>query len=137
MSGKSGLQTAALKVALDPRLRKTRRFAAEARRRLTFRPHLIEVFLQLARQSEKWQVKPGERALLRRIARHVLAFMEEHLTREPVTPTLELTCRPPKVCRIGETFEVTYEIDANGIINVYAKDLATGKARSIRITGFR
>lgn len=31
--------------------------------------------------------------------------------------------------------EVTFDIDANGILNVTAKDLATGKEQSIRITG--
>jgi molecular chaperone DnaK len=31
--------------------------------------------------------------------------------------------------------EVTFEIDASGILDVSAKDLATGKSRSIRITG--
>lgn len=31
--------------------------------------------------------------------------------------------------------EVTYDIDANGILNVSAKDKATGKSQSIRITG--
>jgi len=31
--------------------------------------------------------------------------------------------------------EVTFDIDANGIINVSAKDLGTGKEQSIRITG--
>jgi molecular chaperone DnaK len=30
--------------------------------------------------------------------------------------------------------EVTFDIDANGIVNVSAKDMATGKAQSIRIT---
>jgi molecular chaperone DnaK len=30
--------------------------------------------------------------------------------------------------------EVTFDIDANGIVNVSAKDLSTGKAQSIRIT---
>ncbi|MCX7878934.1 MAG: Hsp70 family protein, partial [Ignavibacteria bacterium] len=30
--------------------------------------------------------------------------------------------------------EVTFDIDANGILNVYAKDKATGKEQSIRIT---
>ena len=29
--------------------------------------------------------------------------------------------------------EVTFDIDANGILNVSAKDLATGKEQSIRI----
>lgn len=31
--------------------------------------------------------------------------------------------------------EITFDIDANGILNVTAKDLATGKERSLRITG--
>jgi molecular chaperone DnaK len=31
--------------------------------------------------------------------------------------------------------EVTFDIDANGIVNVSAKDMATGKAQSITITG--
>src|SRR4030043_667775 len=31
--------------------------------------------------------------------------------------------------------EVTFDIDANGILNVTAKDKATGKAQSIKITG--
>lgn len=31
--------------------------------------------------------------------------------------------------------EVTFDIDANGILNVTAKDKATGKAQSVRITG--
>jgi molecular chaperone DnaK len=31
--------------------------------------------------------------------------------------------------------EVTFDIDANGIVNVSAKDLATGKAQQITITG--
>jgi molecular chaperone DnaK len=31
--------------------------------------------------------------------------------------------------------EVTFDIDANGILNVTAKDMATGKSQSIRITG--
>ena len=30
--------------------------------------------------------------------------------------------------------EVTFDIDANGIVNVSAKDMATGKAQSIQIT---
>ena len=30
--------------------------------------------------------------------------------------------------------EVTFDIDANGILHVYAKDKATGKEQSIRIT---
>ena len=30
--------------------------------------------------------------------------------------------------------EVTFDIDANGIVNVSAKDMATGKQQSIRIT---
>src|SRR5207248_5935571 len=31
--------------------------------------------------------------------------------------------------------EVTFDIDANGIVNVSAKDLGTGKQQSVQITG--
>jgi molecular chaperone DnaK len=31
--------------------------------------------------------------------------------------------------------EVAFDIDANGIVNVHAKDLATGKEQSIQVTG--
>jgi molecular chaperone DnaK len=43
-----------------------------------------------------------------------------------------LTGIPPSPRGIPQ-IEVTFDIDANGILNVSAKDLATGKAQSIRI----
>jgi molecular chaperone DnaK len=45
---------------------------------------------------------------------------------------LELTGLPPTPRGVPE-IEVTFEIDANGIMNVRAKDLGTGKAQSTRI----
>ncbi len=41
---------------------------------------------------------------------------------------------PPAPARVPK-IEVTFEIDANGVLNVTAKDLGTGKAQSIRIEG--
>ena len=41
----------------------------------------------------------------------------------------------PPAPRGGPQIEVTYDIDANGILNVSAKDKASGKSQSIRITG--
>jgi molecular chaperone DnaK len=46
----------------------------------------------------------------------------------------ELTGLPPAPRGIPQ-IEVTFDIDANGIVNVNAKDLATGKEQSITITG--
>ena len=45
----------------------------------------------------------------------------------------ELTGIPPAPRGIPQV-EVTFDIDANGIVNVSAKDLGTGKEQSIRIT---
>jgi len=45
----------------------------------------------------------------------------------------ELTGIPPAM-RGTPQVEVTFDIDANGIVNVSAKDLGTGKEQSIRIT---
>jgi molecular chaperone DnaK len=45
-----------------------------------------------------------------------------------------LTGIPPAPRGIPQ-IEVTFDIDANGILNVSAKDLGTGKAQSIRIEG--
>ena len=45
-----------------------------------------------------------------------------------------LTGIPPAPRGIPQV-EVTFDIDANGIVNVSAKDMATGKAQSITITG--
>jgi molecular chaperone DnaK len=45
----------------------------------------------------------------------------------------ELTGLPPAPRGVPQV-EVTFDIDANGIVNVAAKDLGTGKEQSIRIT---
>jgi molecular chaperone DnaK len=46
----------------------------------------------------------------------------------------ELTGIPPAPQRVPQ-IEVTFDIDANGIVNVHAKDLGTGKAQSMTVTG--
>ena len=48
--------------------------------------------------------------------------------------TFHLDGIPPSPRGVPQ-IEVTYDIDANGILNVSAKDKATGKSQSIRITG--
>jgi molecular chaperone DnaK len=48
--------------------------------------------------------------------------------------TFELTGLPPAPRGIPQV-EVTFDIDANGIVHVSAKDLATGKEQSMTITG--
>src|SRR5882672_300282 len=47
--------------------------------------------------------------------------------------TFELTGIPPAPRNVPQ-IEVTFDIDANGIVHVNAKDLGTGKEQSIRIT---
>lgn len=47
MSGRPGLRSRVLTLLLDRRYRAARRFLAEWRRRLTFKPHVMQVFLQL------------------------------------------------------------------------------------------
>ena len=46
----------------------------------------------------------------------------------------ELTGLPPAPRGVPQ-IEVTFDIDANGIVHVSAKDLGTGKEQSMRITG--
>ncbi|THV40918.1 molecular chaperone DnaK [Glycomyces buryatensis] len=48
--------------------------------------------------------------------------------------TFELTGLPPAPRGVPQV-EVTFDIDANGIVNVSAKDTATGKAQSMTISG--
>ncbi|MDN3240742.1 molecular chaperone DnaK [Glycomyces tritici] len=48
--------------------------------------------------------------------------------------TFELTGLPPAPRGVPQV-EVTFDIDANGIVNVSAKDSATGKAQSMTISG--
>jgi molecular chaperone DnaK len=46
----------------------------------------------------------------------------------------ELTGLPPAPRNVPQ-IEVTFDIDANGIVHVTAKDLGTGKEQSIKLTG--
>jgi molecular chaperone DnaK len=48
--------------------------------------------------------------------------------------TFELTGLPPAPRNVPQ-IEVTFDIDANGIVHVSAKDLGTGKEQSMTITG--
>ena len=48
--------------------------------------------------------------------------------------TFELTGLPPAPRGVPQ-IEVTFDIDANGIVHVSAKDLATGKEQKMTITG--
>ena len=48
--------------------------------------------------------------------------------------TFELTGLPPAPQGVPK-IEVTFDIDANGIVHVHAKDLGTGKEQSMTITG--
>jgi len=48
--------------------------------------------------------------------------------------TFELTGLPPAPRGVPQ-IEVTFDIDANGIVHVTAKDLGTGKEQSMQITG--
>ena len=48
--------------------------------------------------------------------------------------TFELTGIPPAPRGVPQ-IEVTFDIDANGIVHVCAKDLGTGKEQSMTITG--
>ena len=48
--------------------------------------------------------------------------------------TFELTGLPPAPRGIPQ-IEVTFDVDANGIVHVSAKDMATGKSQSMTITG--
>ena len=48
--------------------------------------------------------------------------------------TFELTGLPPAPRGVPQ-IEVTFDIDANGIVHVHAKDLGTGKEQSMTITG--
>ncbi|GAA2496130.1 molecular chaperone DnaK [Winogradskya humida] len=48
--------------------------------------------------------------------------------------TFELTGLPPAPRNVPQ-IEVTFDIDANGLVNVHAKDLGTGKEQKMTITG--
>ncbi len=64
---------------------------------------------------------------------HVLQGEREMATGNKTLGRFELVGIPPAP-RGTPQIEVTFDIDANGIVEVSAKDLATGKQQSIRIT---
>jgi molecular chaperone DnaK len=64
---------------------------------------------------------------------HVLQGEREMASDSKTLGRFELMGIPPAPRGIPQ-IEVTFDIDANGIVNVSAKDLATGKQQSIRIT---
>jgi molecular chaperone DnaK len=64
---------------------------------------------------------------------HVLQGEREMAAGNKTLGRFELTGIPPAP-RGTPQIEVTFDIDANGIVNVSAKDLATGKEQSIQIT---
>ena len=65
---------------------------------------------------------------------HVLQGEREMARDNKTLGRFHLTGIPPAPRGIPQ-IEVSFDIDANGIVNVSAKDTATGNAQSIRITG--
>ena len=64
---------------------------------------------------------------------HVLQGEREMAGNNKTLGNFELTGIPPAPRGVPQ-IEVTFDIDANGIVHVSAKDLGTGKEQSIRIT---
>ncbi|GAM08535.1 chaperone protein DnaK [Geobacter sp. OR-1] len=64
---------------------------------------------------------------------HVLQGEREMASVNKTLGNFELTGIPPAPRGVPQ-IEVTFDIDANGIVHVSAKDLGTGKEQSIRIT---
>jgi len=64
---------------------------------------------------------------------HVLQGEREMATYNKTLGRFELVGIPPAPRGMPQ-IEVTFDIDANGIVNVSAKDMGTGKEQSIRIT---
>ncbi len=64
---------------------------------------------------------------------HVLQGEREMAVHNKTLGRFELVGIPPAPRGVPQ-IEVTFDIDANGIVNVSAKDLATGKEQSIQIT---
>ncbi|MBA3002444.1 MAG: molecular chaperone DnaK, partial [Desulfurivibrio sp.] len=64
---------------------------------------------------------------------HVLQGEREMATNNKTIGRFELTDLPPAPRGVPQV-EVTFDLDANGILHVSAKDLGTGKEQSIRIT---
>ena len=64
---------------------------------------------------------------------HVLQGEREMVTGNKTLGRFELVGIPPAARGVPQ-IEVAFDIDANGIVNVSAKDMATGKEQSIQIT---
>ncbi len=64
---------------------------------------------------------------------HVLQGEREMAQNNKTIARFELTSIPPAPRGVPQ-IEVTFDLDANGILNVSAKDLGTGKEQAIRIT---
>ncbi|OGR00949.1 MAG: molecular chaperone DnaK [Deltaproteobacteria bacterium RIFOXYD12_FULL_55_16] len=64
---------------------------------------------------------------------HVLQGEREMATNNKTIGRFELTDLPPAPRGVPQ-IEVTFDLDANGILHVSAKDMGTGKEQSIRIT---
>lgn len=64
---------------------------------------------------------------------HVMQGEREMASGNTTLGRFQLTGIPPAPRGIPQ-IEVTFDIDANGIVNVYAKDMGTGKEQSITIT---
>jgi molecular chaperone DnaK len=64
---------------------------------------------------------------------HVLQGEREMVAGNKTLGRFELVGIPPAPRGVPQ-IEVTFDIDANGIVNVSAKDMATGKEQSIQIT---
>ena len=67
------------------------------------------------------------------VSLHVLQGEREMARDNKTLGNFELTGLPPAPRGVPQ-IEVTFDIDANGIVHVSAKDLGTGKEQSIRIT---
>ncbi|MEA2434422.1 MAG: molecular chaperone DnaK [Actinomycetota bacterium] len=65
---------------------------------------------------------------------HVLQGEAEMAYRNKSLGKFQLVGLPPAMRGMPQ-IEVTFDIDANGIVNVHAKDLGTGKEQSMTITG--
>ena len=70
---------------------------------------------------------------LLRVSVHVLQGEREMANDNKTLGRFDLTGIPPAPRGVPQ-IEVTFDIDANGIVHVSAKDLGTGKEQSIRIT---
>ena len=64
---------------------------------------------------------------------HVLQGERQMAADNRTLGRFELVGIPPAPRGVPQ-IEVTFDIDANGIVHVYAKDLGTGKEQSIKIT---